>query len=113
MWYSSSSAAALSIRNWRTSRFQKAKIESTRPSLVGEVQAAVLVAGHLTIEEVEALVAEFAAGMVVDGVEDDGDAVDMEQVDDGHQLRCLALEGGRLGAAASPFATSNRLASAT
>ena len=66
--------------------------EAARPPLVGEVEAPVVVSVRLPVEEIDALVAEIAAGMVVHDVENDGDAVDVEQVDDGHQLGRLAAE---------------------
>ncbi len=63
--------------------------------LVGEIKAAVIVAGGLAVEEVEAVVVKAAARVVVDDVEQDGDAVDVEDVDQGLELVDLGVERTR------------------
>ena len=68
--------------------------QAAGPSLVREIETAVVVAVRLPVVEPDALVVEPAAGVVVDDVEDHGDAVQMEQIDQRHQLLRLAIEIG-------------------
>jgi hypothetical protein len=59
---------------------------SASPVLIGEIQAVVRVAVGEPIVEPEALVAEITTGMIIDQVEDNGDAMEVGQVDQAFQL---------------------------
>jgi hypothetical protein len=56
------------------------------PALIGEVQTMIQIAIRLAIVEPHAVIVEAAAGMIVDEVEDYGDAVQMAQIDEALQL---------------------------
>ena len=74
-------------------RFAEVEHEAARVSFVGEVErVAVARAGRLPIEEVQALVAEITARMVVDEIENDGEPVKVRQIDERLQLVHLAPE---------------------
>ena len=61
--------------------------------LVGEVErVAVTAAGRLAVEKVQALIAEVAAGMVVDDIEDDRQAMQVTQVHESLELIHLAAQ---------------------
>src|SRR5208337_3998337 len=71
------------------------------PALIGEVEAVVLIAVGRSVVEIEALRVEVAAGMIVDKIEDDGDAMQVREIDQAFQLidaRPKLFEGQRLGA---------------
>ena len=63
--------------------------------LAGEVEAVVVVAGRLAVEEIKAGVVEAASRVVVDDVEQNGDPVDVEDIDQRLQLVDLAVERAR------------------
>ena len=60
--------------------------EPARPSLVREIEAAVVVAERFSIEKIDALVAEVAAGVIEHDVEHHRQAFEVEDVDDAFQL---------------------------
>ena len=60
--------------------------QAAGPTLVREVQAVIIVAVGLAVEEKQTLVVKSAASVVVNEIEDDGNAVEMEQID-----QCLEL----------------------
>ena len=59
---------------------------SARVVLVGEIKAVVVRGIRLTIEELDALIVEAAAGVIVDHVRDHRDAVKMAEIDEGLEL---------------------------
>ena len=73
--------------------FPEVEHQPARVSLVGEVQRiAVPGVGRLPIEEVQAFVAEVAAGVVVDEIEHDGEPMKVRQIDERLQLVHLAAQ---------------------
>ena len=56
------------------------------PALIGEEETMVQIAIRLAVIEPHAAIVESAAGMVVDEVEDHGDAVQMAEIDETLQL---------------------------
>ena len=72
--------------------FPEGETEAAGVANVAEVQAVVVVAPRHAIEEIEALVAKVAAGVVMDDVEDDGQAVQVGEVDQAAELIGGALE---------------------
>jgi hypothetical protein len=81
--------------------------QAARPALIGEVQAVIVVArlGH-PVEEVKALVTEVAARMVVDDIEEDGHAIDMQDVAHGNHAgvrRANQAGGGLLSDFSEPY----------
>src|SRR5271166_6131071 len=59
---------------------------SAGPTLISEEQAVVQVAVGLAVIEPQAVIVEATAGMIVDKVEDHGDAVQMAEIDEALQL---------------------------
>jgi hypothetical protein len=59
---------------------------TARVILVGEIKAVVVRGIRLTIEELDALIVEAAAGVIVDHVRDHRDAVEMAEIDEGLEL---------------------------
>ena len=67
----------------------------------------------LAVEEVQALVAEIAAGVVVDDVEHHRQPVQMAEVDQRLELIHLAAQVFRRRSGGSPLASSSALTAAT
>src|SRR5208283_3068723 len=77
------------------------KHQAAGPALIGEVEAVVLIAVGRSVVEIEALRVEAAAGMIVDKIEDDGNAMQVREIDQAFQLidaRPKLFEGQRPGA---------------
>ena len=62
------------------------KYQAAHPTLVRKVQAAIVVAGGLAIEEVQAEIVKPATGVIVDQVEQDTHAIQMKDVDQALEL---------------------------
>jgi len=77
--------------------FAEIEHQTAGVTAVEEVEGVGIAAGGvLAVEEVEAFVAEAASGVVIDDVEEDGEAVDMAEIDEGLELVHFAaktLEG--------------------
>src|ERR1043166_1851689 len=60
--------------------------EAANPALIGEIQAAIVVAGRLAVEEEQARVVESTAGMIEDEVKEHAESVEVQNVDDAFEL---------------------------
>ena len=80
--------------------------------LVGEIEAVIVRRVRLPIEELDALIVEAAARVIVDHVRDHRDPVEMAEINERFELIDLPGELGR-GERSEPFAASKRFTRAT